>query len=220
MTRIILVRHGQTVWNKEARFRGQADVPLNDFGLRQAEITGRYVASRWPVVAVYASPLKRTMQTAEVIAAAQGLAAQPFDGLLDVNFGQWQGELSDEIARRYPEDFQRWLDAPHTLRFPDGETLDEVEVRVKTGLDEIVARHPDDAVALVSHTVANRVLLLSVIGLGNEHFWRLGQGTCAVNVFDVLDDGRVIIQLINDDSHLIHLTNQRVESLRRKGAQG
>ncbi len=208
MTRIILVRHGQTVWNKEARFRGQTDVPLDDFGLRQAERTGRYIASRWPVVAVYASPLQRTMQTAEAIAAAQELEARPFDGLLDVNFGQWQGELSDEIARRYPEDFRRWIDAPHTLRFPGGETLREVRARVTNGLDEIVARHPEAAVALVSHTVANRVLLLSVIGLDNEHFWRLGQETCAVNVFDVLEDGRTIIQLLNDDSHLVDLADQ------------
>ncbi|HDQ74093.1 MAG TPA: histidine phosphatase family protein [Chloroflexi bacterium] len=209
MTHIVLVRHGQTVWNKEARFRGQTDVPLDDFGLRQAEATGGYVASRWPVSAVYASPLRRTMQTAAAIATAQGLVPQPFDGLLDVNFGRWQGELSAQVARRYPEDFQRWLDAPHTVHFPDGETLDDVKARVTAGLDEIVARHPDETVALVSHTVANRVLLLAVIGLGNEHFWRLGQETCAVNVFDVLDDGGTVIQLLNDTSHLLSLSREK-----------
>ena len=79
MTRIVLVRHGQTAWNREARFRGQAEVELDAFGLMQAQATGRYVAARWPCVAVYASPLRRTVQTAEAVASAQGLVAQPME---------------------------------------------------------------------------------------------------------------------------------------------
>ena len=85
MTRIVLIRHGQTVWNREHRFRGQADVELDPFGLRQAQATGHYVAARWPVVAVYASPLQRTTQTAEAVARAQGLDVHPMPGLLDIN---------------------------------------------------------------------------------------------------------------------------------------
>ena len=115
MTRIVLVRHGQTAWNLEARFRGRSDVPLDDFGLKQAEATGRYIAARWPVSAVYASPMGRAVQTAEAIARAHGLSAQPFQGLIDINFGELQGLLLDEAAERYPEIHRMWGEVPHTV---------------------------------------------------------------------------------------------------------
>jgi len=202
MTRIVLVRHGQTAWNQEARFRGRADVPLDEVGVEQAEATGRYVAARWPIAAVYASPLGRTMQTAEAIARAQGLTVQPLDGLLDISFGEWQGLLGKEVAQRYPDLYRAWIEVPHTVQFPGGESLEAVRGRVEVALDDVVARHRGEAVAFVSHTVVNRVLLCLVLGWGNDRFWRLGQETCAVNVFDVEDNGGFTIQLLNDTCHL------------------
>jgi probable phosphoglycerate mutase len=202
MTRIVLVRHGQTTWNKEARFRGQAEVPLNEFGVRQAKATGRYVAARWSVAAVYASPMGRTMQTAEAIAHAQGLTAQPLDGLLDINFGEWQGVLGKEVAERYPDLYRAWVEAPHTVQLPGGESLDIVRGRVVAALDDKVAQHRDETIVFVSHTVVNRVLLCVALGWGNDRFWRLGQAICAVNAFDVADDGSFTIQLLNDTCHL------------------
>jgi len=201
MTRIILIRHGQTVWNRERRFRGQADVELDEFGLRQAQVTGQYVAARWPVIAVYASPLQRTMRTAEAVAHAQGLTAHPLAGLLDINCGEWQGQRGDEIAQHSPELFQAWQQAPHTVRFPGGEELGDVRERVTAALDDVIARHAGQAVALVSHSVVNRVLLCIALGWGNDRFWRLRQETCAVNVFDVEQNGDFTIGLINDTSH-------------------
>ena len=202
MTRIVLVRHGQTAWNREQRFRGQADIELDEFGLRQAEATGRYVATRWPVVAVYASPLRRTVQTAEAVANAQGLAARPLEGLIDISFGEWQGCAVGEVERQDPDLLQAWWGAPHTVHFPGGESLNIVRSRVTAALDELVARHTGETVALVSHTVVNRVLLCAVLGWGNDRFWRLQQETCAVNVFDVEEDGAFTIVLLNDTCHL------------------
>ncbi len=202
MTRIVLVRHGQTAWNREVRFRGQADVELDEFGLQQAQATGRYLAARWPVVAVYASPLRRATQTAEAIARAHGLTAHPLEGLLDINFGEFQGLSLDEAAQCYPAVYRAWDEVPHTVHFPGGEGLDDVRGRIVAALDEVIARHPEQAVALVSHTVANRVLLCAVLGWGNDRFWRLRQETCAVNVFDAEDDGTFTIVLLNDTCHL------------------
>ncbi len=202
MTKIVLIRHGQTVWNREQRFRGQADVELDEFGHRQAKATGRYVAARWPVIAVYASPLQRTMRTAEAVARAQGLTAAPMAGLLDINFGEWQGQRGQDVAQHSPELFRAWEQAPHTVHLPGGERLDDVRSRVVAALDDVVARHRGQNVALVSHTVINRVLLCAVLGWGNDRFWRLRQETCAVNVFDVEKDGDFTIGLINDTSHL------------------
>jgi len=205
MTRIVLIRHGQTVWNRERRFRGQADVELDEFGLRQAQATGQYVAARWPVVAVYASPLQRTTRTAEAVARAQGLTVRPLAGLLDINFGEWQGQRGDEIAQHSPKLLRAWQQTPHTVHFPGGERLDDVRGRATAALDEVVTRHAGQAVALVSHTVVNRVLLCVTLGWGNDRFWRLRQETCAVNVFDVEQNGDFTIGLINDTSHLENL---------------
>jgi broad specificity phosphatase PhoE len=202
MTRIVLVRHGQTVWNREQRFRGQADVELDEFGLKQAEATGRYVATRWPVVAVYASPLRRTVQTAEAVASAQRLTAHPLEGLIDISFGEWQGRTVDEVEQRSPDLLRAWWEAPHTVRFPGGESLNVVRDRVVAALDAVVVRHMGEAVALVSHTVVNRVLLCAVLGWSNDRFWRLQQETCAVNVFDVGEDGAFTVVLLNDTCHL------------------
>lgn len=208
MTRIVLVRHGQTAWNREVRFRGRADIELDEFGLKQAEATGRYLAARWPVVAVYASRMRRAMQTAEAIARAHRLTARPLAGLLDIGFGEWQGLSPDEVSQRDPDLLHAWQQAPHTVQFPGGERLDVVQSRVVTALGEVIARHAGQTVALVSHTVVNRVLLCAVLGLGNEHFWRLQQDTCAVNVFDAEEgadpsDWRTFtVVLLNDTCHL------------------
>lgn len=208
-TRVVLIRHGQTAWNRELRFRGQSDVPLDEFGQKQAEATARYIAARWPVVAVYASPLSRTMKTAEAIAQSQGLVVQSLEGLRDINFGELQGRLATEAAQLYPGLHQAWMETPHTVQFPKGGSLDTVRQRVALALDEVAARHRGQAVALVSHTVVNRVLLCYVLGWGNDRFWRLGQETCAVNVFDVDDSGArrdFVVQLLNDTSHLFQLS--------------
>jgi len=124
------------------------------------------------------------------------------EGLLDVDFGQWQGLSPEEVSQRYPDLYRAWVEAPHTVHFPGGESLDDVRTRIMAGLNEVVGRHPGQAVALVSHTVANRVLLCAILGLGNDHFWRLGQDTCAVNVFDVEEDGTFTLLLLNDTCHL------------------
>ena len=223
MTRIVLVRHGQTAWNREARFRGQSDPELDPFGLEQAEATGRYVAARWPVVAVYTSPLQRALRTAEAIARAQGLDAQPLAGLLDIHFGECQGLRFEEVRQRNPDLVRAWEEAPHTVHFPGGESLDDVRERILAGLTDVVGRFPAQSVALVSHTVANRVLLCGALGLGNEYFWRFQQDTCGVSVFDVAGDDAVLqndaavqqsgavatIVQLNDTSHLQALAGLR-----------
>ncbi len=200
-TRVILVRHGQTAWNRDERIRGRSDIPLDETGLEQARATARYIAARWPLTAVYASPLQRAMDTARAIAAAQGLEAQPLDGLLDLSFGEWEGLPIPEVQTRYPDLWQAWMTAPHTVHFPGGESLDDIRERSMAALRDVVGRHPGETVALVAHRVVNQVLLCAVLGLGNDHFWQIGQDTCAVN--EIEWNGRFYrLTLMNDTSHL------------------
>ena len=201
MTRIILVRHGETEWNRVERFRGHADVPLNETGLAQAEAMARRVAAEWRPAAIYTSPLARAVKTAEAVARHFGLSVQAHPGLIDIDYGQWQGLTPDEAKERWPEAIDAWYNAPHKARIPGGETLEEVHVRAMRTVNELVARHQGETIVLVGHTVINRIILLGVLGLGNENFWRIRQDTCAINVFE-LNGGIFTIVTVNDTCHL------------------
>ncbi len=201
MTRFVLVRHGQTEWNRVERFRGRADVPLNDAGLAQAEATGRRVAEEWQPAAVYASPLSRAYVTAEAISVRCGLPVAPLAGVIDIDYGEWQGLTPEEVAARWPDLLHAWYTAPQTVQVPGGESLAGLRERAMRSLCELVDRHRDETVAVVSHTVVNRVILLGILGLGNERFWRLRQDNCAINVFDA-DASDFTLVTLNDTSHL------------------
>jgi probable phosphoglycerate mutase len=201
MTRIILVRHGQTEWNRIERFRGHADIPLNETGLTQAEVTGRRIAAEWRPMAVYSSPLLRAGKTAEAIAWHFDLPVQIHKGLTDIDYGQWQGLTPDEARERWPEVIDAWYSAPHTVHIPGGETLDDLRARGLKTVNELSILHKGQTIVLVSHTVINRIILLGVLGLGNDRFWRLRQDTCALNVFEV-EGGVFTLVSLNDTNHL------------------
>ena len=201
MTRVILIRHGETEWNRVEHFRGRADVPLNENGLAQAKVTGQRIAAQWTPVAIYSSPLGRAVKTAEAIAWHFNLPVQVNPGLIDIDYGQWQGLTPGEARERWPEVIDAWYNAPHTARIPGGETLDELRARAERTVNELAARHEGQTIVLVGHTVINRIILLSVLGLGNDHFWRIRQNTCAVNVFEV-EAGVFTLVSLNDTCHL------------------
>ena len=208
MTTILLIRHGQTAWNREERFRGQVDLPLDERGLQQAEAVGQRVAGQWQPVAIYASSLQRTLQTAAAIARAcglrpawAGLRTTLHDGLLDINYGAFAGLTPDEAAHQYPDLAQAWRQAPHTVRFPDGESLADVRSRAETALAETVAKHPGQTVVLVTHVVVCRLLLCSVLGLDNSHFWQFEPVTASISVFEISPESSVLLS-VNDTCHL------------------
>ena len=201
MTRFILVRHGQTEWNRMERFRGRADVPLNAAGLAQAAAAGRRLAAEWPLTAVYSSPLSRAAATAEAIAAHFDLPVERLDGLADIDYGEWQGLTPDEARALWPAQVKAWYTAPHTVRPPGGESLADLRVRAMATIHTLASRHAGQTVALVSHTVVNRVILLAILGLGNDRFWRLRQDNGAINVFEA--EGRDFVLVgMNDTCHL------------------
>jgi phosphoserine phosphatase len=207
MTTVILVRHGQTEWNRMERFRGRADVPLNETGLAQARAAGERVSAGWLPVAVYASPLSRAVKTAEAIAIHFNLQVEIHAGLVDINYGQWQGLTPDEVGARWPDALATWYAAPHQAHIPGGEALDELRSRAMATVDELSAHHAGQTIVLVGHTVINRVILLAILGLGNDRFWRIKQDTCAINVFEVENRTFTLVSL-NDTCHMHSLKAQ------------
>ena len=199
MTELILVRHGETEWNVEEVFRGRIDIELNETGLRQTELLAQYL-SGLNIDAVYSSPLRRALNTAEVIARYHKLKVEIASGLTDFNYGKWQGLLHQEVKRRYKKLHLQWLENPHLIRMPDGESLDEVRERALTVVDEVVAKH-EGTVVLVSHRVVNKVLTCALLGLDNSHFWNIRQDTCGMTTF-AYENERFILTKHNDTSYL------------------
>ncbi len=201
MTTLLLVRHGQTDWNVEERFRGRLDVPLNETGIRQALYTGLRIAARWKPATLYSSPLSRAVSTAEAIAEAASLKVEVLPALIDMDFGQWQGLSPDEVRVQWPDLLSAWHSSPHTVHMPGGESLDDVRQRCLTALGIIASRHHGQTVVAVAHTDFNRVMLLVVLGLGNDRLWHLRQDTCAINEIEMENNDFTLVTL-NDTSHL------------------
>lgn len=152
MTRLLVVRHGETAWNVEGRYQGQADPPLNDRGTAQAEEAAARLENAG-VDAIYTSPLKRAAQTAEAIARRLSLPVRTDPRLMEIHQGRWQEQLVTDIQMQYPELLAQWRADPWSTSPPDGETLQAVRQRVTAAVADIVARHPDETVVVVTHRI-------------------------------------------------------------------
>jgi broad specificity phosphatase PhoE len=202
LTRIILIRHGRTAWNEGEgeRLRGRSDIELNDEGLAQARSTALKVRE-WEVAAVYSSPLKRATMTASIIAEPLHLQVEALPGLIDVDYGQWQGLTLKQAAADNESLYKLWLKNPEEVRFPGGEGLEDVKRRALTGVEAVASRNPELTTVLVSHKVVCKVLICSLMGLGLRDFWNVQQDLCALNIVEMSDNGPVI-RLVNDTCHL------------------
>lgn len=207
MIKAFLVRHGRTIWNKEQIFRGTKDVPLDEVGKREAQMVGEWLKGE-EISAVYSSPLSRAKETAEAIARFHNVEVQVLGGLNDLHFGEWEGMHLKEVKERYPDLYQRWQQEPHRVVFPGGEGLAEVRSRAMEAIEDVIARHSEGAVALVSHRVVLKVLICALLGLENSRFWHIGQDTAAINCFDYRG-GRWIVSLLNDVCHMKGLGEEK-----------
>lgn len=172
MTRIYLVRHGQTDWNVEGRWQGHADVPLNPTGLEQAEKVARQLAGE-QLQAIYSSDLQRARQTAEALSKHTGLPVRLDARLREIHQGEWQGLLVTEIEARYGEAFRRRRNDPYNVAPPGGETVEQVRLRVVQAFEDIITWHHGEGVAIVSHGFALAVAQVHYQGLPIQQAWEL-----------------------------------------------
>jgi broad specificity phosphatase PhoE len=202
MATLILARHGETAWNVEKIFRGRADVDLDEVGIKQAELLGKYL-SDWKLEAIYSSPLKRALDTANIIARYQKVSAHIAEGLIDFDFGEWQSLSEQEVKRLYPAVLDEWHNNPHKAKMPGGESLEDVTGRAVEVVYDVLSRHQGN-VLLVSHRVVIKVLICYLLGLDNSHFWNINQDVCGITIFNYAD-GRFVLTRHNDTSHLREL---------------
>ena len=172
---ILLARHGETESNRERRFQGQLDVPLSDRGREQArELAERAAAEERPIAAIYTSPLVRARETAEIVGERLGLEPRPDDRLKEVDVGDWERRLKDDVARDEPEAWAAFRRAGEEFRFPGGESFADQQARVLAALDEITARG-DLPALVVCHRGVIRCALAHAHrrGLETYHEWRV-----------------------------------------------
>jgi probable phosphoglycerate mutase len=202
VAKIILTRHGHVEGIQPPRFRGRMELALTPEGRRQAQLTAQAIAARWKPAAVYASPMGRSRDTAAAIAAACGIGeAEILEGLNDLDYGEWQWRTHDEVRAASPTLFEAWRKAPQFVRFPGGESLQDLVARTGDVLRLVLARHADQTVVLVGHDSVNRALMLQVLGQPLNAFWSLSQDPCGITEFD-LEGGESIVRRVNETAHL------------------
>ena len=204
MIQVVVIRHGRTEWNRIERFRGRADIDLDEVGKKQAEATAKRVAELG-ISAMYASPLRRTMTTARILSEYLDLKLSPLPGIMDIDYGEWQGLTPEEAAARDGSLYSQWREHPHLVTFPSGESLADVRNRAADAVESVLAQADNKTIAVVSHKVVCQLLILHFIALDNSHFWQIGQDVAAVNLFHVRD-GVPSAVLLNDTCHLKGLT--------------
>jgi phosphoserine phosphatase len=201
VTRIVLVRHGHVEGIDPPRFRGRMDLPLSDLGQRQAQLTAERLSTQWSPAAIYSSPLRRCLQASQAIGHETGTSVQPIESLHDLDYGDWQWKTFDEARALDPVLFEQWFAAPHLVRFPGGDCLQDLVLRTADALRMALSVHAGQTVVLVAHDSVNRALLLQVLDMPLSAYWRLPQSPCAISEV-VFEDGKAQVVRINETAHL------------------
>jgi phosphoserine phosphatase len=201
MTKIILTRHGHVEGIKPERFRGREPLQLTKRGVAEAAALAQRIAVHWRPSHIYTSPMGRSIATAAAIARATGVAAKTCDDLNDIDYGAWQFKTFADAKAQEPAQFAEWFATPQLVRFPNGESLQDLAARTANALRMVLARHRDETVVLVGHDSVNRVLLLELLELPLSAYWRLAQEPCCLNEINV-NEARVRVHSINETQHL------------------
>ncbi len=210
--RLLLVRHGETDWNRDGRFQGQIDIPLNKNGHRQAAQAGEFLKAV-KIDAAVSSSMLRPKETAEgILKHHPGVNLETTEQLWEISHGEWEGMLETEIESGYPGMLSQWQSQPETVQMPAGENLEDVWARAKEGWGSIVAAYSEGmdswetppTVMVVAHDAINKAILCQLFGLGPKKFWQFKQGNGAVSVIDYHGgpDSVPILSAANITTHL------------------
>jgi probable phosphoglycerate mutase len=207
---ILLVRHGETPWNREGRYQGRTDIPLSETGQAQVRGLGKRL-EHVEIRVAFASPLARARNTAEAILAGRSTPLELDDGLLEISHGEWEGKLASEVELSHAEMFGVWRSRPgrSSPAGPGAETLGDVESRAWPVLERVCARlGPDDTALIAAHDAVNRVLICRVMGLPLERIWSFRQAPAALNVLAGPSLAELQVVRLNDAEHVAPLLRE------------
>ena len=196
---LTLIRHGQTDMGYQKKYCGSLDVPLNDEGKNQSEeLAQRFKDTA--IDAVYSSDLKRAIQTASIVFKNKNAVKRPC--FREMGFGILEGLSYEEIISKYPDVYNTWINDPWTVVVPEGENFKDFRTRVKQGLEDLLAHHEGQSIALVSHGGPIRVILCEALGRNFKDFWSFGQDNTAVNIIEYDPSQKPKVIVMNDTEHL------------------
>ena len=200
-TRLYIVRHGETEWNRTLRYQGHRDIPLSEEGrVQAAQIAKRLSGEK--LHAAYASDLSRALDTAETISEYHGLEVARVPELKETNFGLWEGLTYGEIDKQFHKVMKEWYKNPRDTQIPGGESLGEVADRCQAGIDRILGENPGGNVLVVAHGGIIRIIVATVLGMSLNDYWKIKQDNVSLNVIEFFEPGRAILCLLNDTAHL------------------
>jgi len=200
-TRVFLVRHGATTLSKEDRFAGETDVDLSDEGRRQARLLAARLAKE-PLACVSASPMRRTLETARILAEPHQLSVRPVEAFREISHGRWEARTRAEVEALWPDEYECWEADPYTFAPKGGETGLAVTARALPALVELATEFAGRVVLVVSHKATIRLLLSALIGFDPRTYRdRLDQSPASLNILDFKEPSRARLTLFNDVSH-------------------
>jgi broad specificity phosphatase PhoE len=200
-TRLFLVRHGATTLSAEDRFAGSTDVPLSEEGRRQAAALSERLRPA-PIAAVYCSPMRRTIETASILAEPHRVDPVTRPGLREIDHGHWEGLTRHDVETRYHDEYLRWEEDPFTVAPAGGECGVDVMARALPVIRAIVESHEGQQILVVSHKATIRLVISSLLGFDARGYRdRLDQAPACLNVIDFKDPVRARLMLFNDVSH-------------------
>jgi probable phosphoglycerate mutase len=200
-TRVLLVRHGSTVYSAEERFAGSTDIDLSDEG-RELARRLRDRLAKTHIDAAYCSDMKRTRETAAIIAGPHNLPPVPVPELREIDHGRWEGMVHKDVEKKFAAEYEVWTGDPYATAPPGGESGLHVLARALPALRKIVSEHTGQTVLVVSHKATNRLLLCALLGIDPRFYReRLEQDLACLNIIDFKDPSRGKVVLLNDTTH-------------------
>ena len=196
-TRLYLVRHGDTIDELTKKvYKGTIDIPLSPLGVKRIKKTARYL-SKAGLNVIYTSALSRAVKSGQIIAAHHSLSPCINSDFNEICFGQWEGLSFNEIEKKFPDIFGKWLEDPVSHTPPDGEPLKEAQKRIMTGLSGVLKEHRGSNIAIVSHAGVLKIIFSSFLSVPLPRMHVFAQEYGCVSIVDVYGDGNIVIRLLN-----------------------
>jgi len=206
LARLILIRHGQTEWNRLRRYQGQSDIELNETGIEQAQKAAARLAKE-KIDSVYCSDLKRARQTAEIITSKHNIPREIHESSLlrEMNFGDYEGLTFEEMDPKFQLIFSAdpaWRSSGPNVRAPNGESIADLATRVKQFIREMLSKHaPDETIIIAAHGGPLQVLICQLLEIGLDHWWQIRLSAASISIVETYPQGTSVV-LLNGVSHL------------------
>lgn len=203
MTRLYLVRHGETEWNKESKVQGRTDIELSSEGIKQAQLLAERLAGE-NIDYIYSSSLKRALRTAEIVADYKSCAIVKSEEYHEICLGPWEGMTINEIREKYSEHFRVYKEDPANFKLPGAETFMDLTERTYNAIIEIVREHKGRNILLVSHGTAIKAAIIRILGIDIINYSKFRIDNVSVSIIDFPEDmpEKPVVLCLNDTNHL------------------